>query len=263
MRCATSGLALALLFYGWHPPSCPCTGTACVAVLQHPLAQRALPGTLLRAGVGRGDAEPTAQGTASIRAMQQWDTMQGHPSVLPSYSSLLGKANLGQIGKGLKQISKPVLERLGLCADSRYQWMKAAASKNGLRMEFESLIYLIIPGIKSFPESVWLWKIFLKKIKHHEKCKILPSLVSNQSQNCRTVWGGRDFRDHLIPTPLPWGGTPSTKPGCSQPHPTWPWTQLGEFQLWCHLDIYTIPSNSHNVRGSTHSQEPEPHADLT
>lgn len=63
-----------------------------------------------------------------------------HP-VLPSYSSLLGKANLGEIGKGLKQLSKPVLERLGLCVNSRYQWMRATAFKNGLRMVFESLIY--------------------------------------------------------------------------------------------------------------------------
>ncbi|KAK4827563.1 hypothetical protein QYF61_019187 [Mycteria americana] len=23
--------------------------------------------------------------------------------------------------------------------------------------------------------------------------------------------------------PLPWAGTPSTRPGCSKPHPTWPW----------------------------------------
>jgi len=28
------------------------------------------------------------------------------------------------------------------------------------------------------------------------------------------VWVGRDLEDHLVPTPLPWAGTPSTRPGC-------------------------------------------------
>jgi len=35
------------------------------------------------------------------------------------------------------------------------------------------------------------------------------------------VWVGRDY---LVPAPLPWAGTPSTRPGCSKPCPTWPWT---------------------------------------
>lgn len=30
------------------------------------------------------------------------------------------------------------------------------------------------------------------------------------------VWIGRDFKDHLISTPLPWTETPSTGPGCSK-----------------------------------------------
>lgn len=86
-----------LLFYGWHPPSCPRTGTACVGVLQHPHAQRALPGTLLRAGVASGDAEPTAQGTASIWGMQQWDTMQGHhPPCAPQLQQPVWNGKLEQ-----------------------------------------------------------------------------------------------------------------------------------------------------------------------
>jgi len=36
------------------------------------------------------------------------------------------------------------------------------------------------------------------------------------------VWVGRDLKDHLVPTPLPWAGTPYTRPGCSKPCPTWP-----------------------------------------
>jgi len=37
------------------------------------------------------------------------------------------------------------------------------------------------------------------------------------------VYIGRDLKDHLAPTPLPWAGTPSTRPGHSKPHPAWPW----------------------------------------
>ena len=40
------------------------------------------------------------------------------------------------------------------------------------------------------------------------------------------VWVGRDFKDYFIPI-LPWAGTYSTRPGCSKPHPTWPWTLPG------------------------------------
>jgi len=59
----------------------------------------------------------------------------------------------------------------------------------------------------------------------------------------RMVWVGRDLIDHIIPTPLPWTGTRSTRPGCSEPCPAWPWTlpDVGHPQLlwaacasdWC------------------------------
>jgi len=41
------------------------------------------------------------------------------------------------------------------------------------------------------------------------------------------IWIGRELTDHLVPTPLPWAGTPSTRPGCSKPCPAWPWTLPG------------------------------------
>jgi len=41
------------------------------------------------------------------------------------------------------------------------------------------------------------------------------------------VWVGRDLKDHLVPTPLPWAGAPSTRPGCSELHSNWPWTLPG------------------------------------
>ena len=32
----------------------------------------------------------------------------------------------------------------------------------------------------------------------------------------------RDLKDHLVPPPLPWAGTLSTRSCCSKLHPTWP-----------------------------------------
>jgi len=41
------------------------------------------------------------------------------------------------------------------------------------------------------------------------------------------VWVGGELKDHLVPHPLPWEGTSSTRPGFSKPCPTWPWTLPG------------------------------------
>ncbi|GAB0187406.1 cAMP-dependent protein kinase inhibitor alpha [Grus japonensis] len=47
--------------------------------------------------------------------------------------------------------------------------------------------------------------------------------MTQQSQNHRMVWVGRDLKDHLVPPPLLWAGTlSSTRPGCPKPHPTRP-----------------------------------------
>jgi len=49
------------------------------------------------------------------------------------------------------------------------------------------------------------------------------------------VWVGRDLIDSLGPTPLPWTGTPSTRPGCSKSRPAWPRALPGRGQsqlLW-------------------------------
>jgi len=35
----------------------------------------------------------------------------------------------------------------------------------------------------------------------------------------RMLWVGRDLKDHLVSITLSWAGTPSTKQGCSKPHP--------------------------------------------
>lgn len=40
-------------------------------------------------------------------------------------------------------------------------------------------------------------------------------------------WVGRDLKDHLAPTPLPWAGMLFTRPGFSEFHSAWPWTVPG------------------------------------
>jgi len=39
------------------------------------------------------------------------------------------------------------------------------------------------------------------------------------------VWVRKDLKNHVVPSPLPWAGTPSTS--CSKTHPTWLWTLPG------------------------------------
>lgn len=36
-------------------------------------------------------------------------------------------------------------------------------------------------------------------------------------QNHRVVWDGRDIQDLLVPTPMPWAGSPSSRPGSQSP----------------------------------------------
>ena len=50
-------------------------------------------------------------------------------------------------------------------------------------------------------------------------CKLVSLLPgAGCPENHGMVWVGRDLKDHLVPPPLPWAGTPSTRPGCSKPH---------------------------------------------
>lgn len=44
------------------------------------------------------------------------------------------------------------------------------------------------------------------------------------------IWGGWDLKDLLVPTPLSWTGTTSTRPGCSR------WDS--EADLWNLTDAY-------------------------
>jgi len=49
------------------------------------------------------------------------------------------------------------------------------------------------------------------------------------------AWIGRNLKDNLVPTPLPWAGLPTTGSGCSDPYPAWTWVppRMGHPQfLW-------------------------------
>jgi len=78
------------------------------------------------------------------------------------------------------------------------------------------------------------------------------------------VWVGRDLIDHPVPTPLPWAGTPSTRPGYSELHPTWP--GRGQPQLlwatwssaWNSCNVHPcnahIPCSSRQVSGMVYRE---------
>lgn len=46
------------------------------------------------------------------------------------------------------------------------------------------------------------------------------SSITRSSQNHKMAWVGRALRDHLVLTPLPRVGLPSTTLGCPEPHST-------------------------------------------
>jgi len=59
------------------------------------------------------------------------------------------------------------------------------------------------------------------------------------------VWVGRDLKDHLVPTSLPWAGTSSSRPGCSKPHPNSPGKLPGKGHLqilWATYSSASPPS---------------------
>jgi len=41
------------------------------------------------------------------------------------------------------------------------------------------------------------------------------------SVNHRMAWVEKDHKDHVVSIPLPWAGSPTTRPGYSEPPPAW------------------------------------------
>ena len=46
--------------------------------------------------------------------------------------------------------------------------------------------------------------------------------VQLQPNNTTLILRNLDAKDHLVSTPLPWTGSPTTRPGCPEPHLAWP-----------------------------------------
>ena len=72
-------------------------------------------------------------------------------------------------------------------------------------------------------------RLSVKVVGHSRSLHIASEILQEmeESQNHSMVWVGKDLTDHLVPTLLPWAGTPSTRPHCSKSHPLWPWTLPG------------------------------------
>ena len=90
-----------------------------------------------------------------------------------------------------------------------------------------------VSGIWSFAEEGWkrsarqaaVWfhstpHTFLTSFSHHQLCF--------SSQNHGMAWVEKDHNDHRVSTPLLCAGSPTTRPGCPEPHPAWPWMPPGK-----------------------------------
>ena len=84
----------------------------------------------------------------------------------------------------------------------------------------------LVPGMSLAP-SAHIPGIHATGAQHKDKTSTELGHTGCLLQNHRKVWDGRGLIDHLVPPPLPWAGTPSTRPGCSKPRPTWAWTFPG------------------------------------
>ena len=59
------------------------------------------------------------------------------------------------------------------------------------------------------------------------------------------AWVGRDLKDHLVPTSLPWAGMPLTRLGCPKPYPTWPTVCCVAFSA--DIQVVEIPHHNESV----------------
>lgn len=116
------------------------------------------------------------------------------PVLPPSSSSLLRKAGWKEL---LAYPPYPDLSRISL---------RVTAEANQLHRPSGTL------PLHNSQDQIWPMQ--------EEETPLRSSAFScpNTSQNQRTVRVGRDFEDHVAPTPLPWEGTPHTRWGLSE---TW------------------------------------------
>jgi len=62
-----------------------------------------------------------------------------------------------------------------------------------------------------------------------------------ESENHRMAWVEKDHNDHPVSNPLLCTGSPTSRPGCPEPHPAWPWMPPGMGHLpddqWVFLEL--------------------------
>ena len=107
------------------------------------------------------------------------------------------------------------------------------------------LLHLLHPLVGSCTDVILLWvtsfSLFLswlpltfldssgfvlEKAMTSQPLSILSGL-SGTSENHRMAWLEKDLKDHLVSTPLLYAGSWTTRPGCPEPHPAWPWMPPG------------------------------------
>jgi len=97
---------------------------------------------------------------------------------------------------------------------------------------------------KNLLKSLHVWS--LHAVIPSSLWDILSALRKNHGIIPWSGLEGTSKKDHLVPTPLPWAGIPSTRTGCSKPCPTWSWTLPGREHpqlLWATCSSASPPSD--------------------
>ena len=67
------------------------------------------------------------------------------------------------------------------------------------------------------------------------------SQFTHKSWNHRMAQVEKDHNDHRVSAPLLCAGSPTTRPGCPEPHPAWPWMPPGMGHMSQCSDCHVSP----------------------
>jgi len=102
-------------------------------------------------------------------------------------------------------------------AESELQWSICGLDS---RESLESFCW-ISPEVRGYTCSAGR---FLSQIRSTSS---LSSWWGGRSYNHRMAWVEKDHNDHLVSIPPLCAGSPTSRPGCPEPHPAWPWMPPG------------------------------------